>query len=259
MDHNSRPVQICIDEVQMVYPQRGGGALNVIDKLTLEIHEHEFLTIVGESGCGKSTLLNIIAGLLNPTQGRVLVKDHPVTGPGLDRTMVFQDDAVFPWYTVRQNVEYGLKIAGLDKASRNDRVNQYLNLTGLTNAEHSFPRELSGGMRKRVDVARAAITAPQVLLMDEPFAALDAMTKEAIQLAFLDVWQTAHMTVLFVTHDIEEALFLSDRVVVMARNPGRVRRIVDVPFTRPRQTELKTEPGFQRLRRELTHELHAKD
>ena len=293
MAHHSRPVEIHIDKVQMVYSRRGGGKLDVISQLSLDVHEHEFLTIVGESGCGKSTLLNIIAGLLNPTAGRVLVDGQPVTGPGPDRTMVFQDDAVFPWYTVRQNIEYGLRIARkckdapnkqlpktdgdqhrsgtgskqpharsgrrqrLSKAERDQRVNEFLQLTGLASSQNAYPRELSGGMRKRVDVARAAATAPRVLLMDEPFAALDVMTKEGLQLAFLDIWRKAQMTVVFVTHDIEEALFLSDRVMVMARHPGRVKRIVDVPYPRPRDTELKTEPAFQALRRELTRELHS--
>jgi NitT/TauT family transport system ATP-binding protein len=171
--------------------------------------------------------------------------------------MVFQDDAVFPWYTVRQNIEYGLKMAGVTKAERDKRVNHYLELVGLVGFDHAYPRELSGGMRKRVDLARAAVTEPDVLLMDEPFAALDAITKEGLQVELLKIWQQNRMTVLFVTHDIEEALFMSEQVAVMAAKPGRIKRIVDVPFPHPRSVELKTEPSFQALRRELTHELHA--
>ena len=256
-DFRQRPIKIKIDGVQLVFQRSRGGDLEVLQHLDLEIHQSEFLTIVGASGCGKSTLLNIVAGLLPPTEGRVLVEDQPVTVPGPDRVMVFQDDAVFPWYTVRQNVEYGLRIAALSKAERDERADRYLSMIGLTEFEHSFPRELSGGMRKRVDLARALATAPDVLLMDEPFAALDVITKEGLQVEFLNIWRRIQMTVLFVTHDIEEALFMADRVAVMASNPGRVRRMVDVPFTRPRDVELKTDPDFQRLRRELTHELHA--
>lgn len=240
-----------------MFQRSRGGDLEVLQHLDLEIDESEFVTIVGASGCGKSTLLNIVAGLLPPTEGRVLVEDQPVTVPGPDRVMVFQDDAVFPWYTVRQNVEYGLRIAGLSAAERNERTDHYVNMIGLTEFEHAFPRELSGGMRKRVDLARALATAPNVLLMDEPFAALDVITKEGLQVEFLNIWRRIQMTVLFVTHDIEEALFMADRVAVMASNPGRVRRIVDVPFPRPRDVELKPDPDFQSLRRELTHELHA--
>lgn len=254
---DQRPVKIHIDGVQLVYHRSRGGDLEVLQRLSLQIHEREFMTIVGASGCGKSTLLNIVAGLLPPTQGRVLVKGQPVTHPGPDRVMVFQDDAVFPWYSVRQNVEYGLRVAGLRQAECHERATQYLQLTGLTEFEQAYPRELSGGMRKRVDLARALVTMPEVILMDEPFAALDVMTKEGLQVEFANIWQQLQMTVLFVTHDIEEALFMAERVVVMAPNPGRVKRVVDVPFPRPRDIEVKTDPAFQALRRELTHELRA--
>jgi NitT/TauT family transport system ATP-binding protein len=257
VDLDQRPVKIDIDGIRLVYRRSRGGDLEVLQQLSLRIHEREFMTIVGTSGCGKSTLLNIVAGLLPPTQGRVLVKDQPVTDPGPDRVMVFQDDAVFPWYTVRQNVEYGLRVAGLSHAECHKQATRYLQLTGLAEFEHAYPRELSGGMRKRVDLARALATMPEVILMDEPFAALDVMTKEGLQVEFAHIWQQLQMTVLFVTHDIEEALFMADRVVVMAPNPGRVKRVVDVPFPRPRDIEIKTDPAFQALRRELIHELRA--
>jgi NitT/TauT family transport system ATP-binding protein len=169
--------------------------------------------------------------------------------------MVFQDDAVFPWYTVRQNVEYGLRIKQLASEKRKALVDHYIHLVGLEEAQNLFPRQLSGGMRKRVDVARAIATEPEVLLMDEPFAALDVITKQRLQEEFLNIWTENRMTVIFVTHDLEEALYLSDRVVVMSNNPGRVSRLVDVPFSRPRDPDLKTMADFQQLRRELSHVL----
>jgi NitT/TauT family transport system ATP-binding protein len=171
--------------------------------------------------------------------------------------MVFQEDAVFPWYTVRHNVEYGLRIAKLSKAERERVVNRYLELVGLAECKELYPRELSGGMRKRVDLARAMAIGPSVLLMDEPFAALDVITKERLQVEFLNLWNTAPVTVVFVTHDLEEALFLADRVAVMTGRPGHIGRIVQVPFVRPREPELKTTSEFQALRRDLARELHT--
>ena len=228
----------------------------VIEDFHLSIREQEFVSIVGASGCGKSTLLNIIAGLLPPSKGKVVLKELEITHPGPDRTMVFQDDAVFPWYTVRQNVEYGLKIKRMKSGEMKEIVDHHLRLVGLKDAEDLFPRQLSGGMRKRVDVARAISTNPEVLLMDEPFAALDVLTKENLQTEFLNIWNNNPMTVIFVTHDLEEALYMSDRVVVMSREPGEVKRVVEIPFDRPRYPELKTSPAFQEMRRELGKVLH---
>jgi NitT/TauT family transport system ATP-binding protein len=227
----------------------------IVEDFDLTIQDQEFLTIVGASGCGKSTLLNIIAGLLPPSGGKVYLKEKEITRPGPDRAMVFQDDAVFPWYTVRDNVEYGLKIQKLPASERKQLVNHYLELVGLMEAQNLYPRQLSGGMRKRVDVARAVATNPEVLLMDEPFAALDVLTKERLQAEFLNIWNDNRMTVIFVTHDLEEALYMSDRVVVMGSQPGRVQRVVLVPFSRPRDTDLKTTVEFQDMRRELGHVL----
>jgi NitT/TauT family transport system ATP-binding protein len=220
--------------------------------VTLDIPAGAFVTLLGASGCGKTTLLNLIAGLLTPTAGSVTVRGERVTGPGAARTMVFQDDAVFPWYTVARNVEYGLRVQGVPKQRRRERVREMVDLVGLAGREDAYPHQLSGGMRKRVDVARALAVNPSVLLMDEPFAALDAMTKSRLQLEFLRIWEASRMTVIFVTHDIEEALLLSDLVAIMAPRPGPITRVVDVPFPRPRNDELRTSPAFQALRRELT-------
>jgi len=251
------PAKIQIDHLSFSYPNSQQKRVNVIDDLTLSLYDHEFLAIVGASGCGKTTLLNIIAGLLPPRGGNLSLDGQEIKGPGLDRTMVFQDDAVFPWYTVHRNVEYGLKISKIRKEERDRQVAHYLDLVGLSSCHALFPRQLSGGMRKRVDVARAIITKPEVLLMDEPFASLDVMTKEKLQEQFLKIWNETRMTVVFVTHDLEEALFMADRVVVMVSHPGRISRIVGVPFDRPRTKDLKTSVEFQAMRRELGHVLDS--
>jgi NitT/TauT family transport system ATP-binding protein len=250
-------VKIRIEHLQFSYPDKQVGWVDVIDDLSLSVYDHEFLAIVGASGCGKTTLLNIVAGLLPQGGGKAFLGDREIKGPGLDKTMVFQDDAVFPWFTVRGNVEYGLKISKTGREERARRVAHTLELVGLTGCEALYPRQLSGGMRKRVDVARAIVTRPEVLMMDEPFAALDVMTKENLQEQFLEIWNETRMTVVFVTHDLEEALFMADRVVVMASRPGRIATIVDVPFARPRLKDLKTFPEFQTMRRELGHVLDA--
>lgn len=249
--------KIRIDNLVFSYSTDQENRLNILDDLSLSVHDREFLAIVGASGCGKSTLLNIIAGLLPPSAGQVFFGNQPIQRPGPDRRMVFQDDAVFPWYTVYQNVEYGLKIAKVKNPIRDQQVKHVLDLVGLTGCEDMFPRQLSGGMRKRVDVARAIVTRPEVLLMDEPFGALDVLTKQHLQERFLQIWNENRMTVIFVTHDLEEALYLSDRVVVMSSHPGRISRIVDVPFGRPRERDIKTTLEFQSLRRELSYVLDA--
>ena len=232
------------------------GVLEVVKDLSLDVYDPEFLCLVGISGCGKSTLLNVIAGLQQLASGQILLDGQAVSKPGADRAMVFQDDSVFPWYTVRQNIEYGLKIAKLPPSETKERVDRFLKLIGLVEFQGRYPRELSGGMRKRVDVARAMVTSPKIILMDEPFASLDVMTREKMQVDLLDFWSANRTTVVFVTHDLEEALFLSDRIAVMSTKPGYVRHIVEVPFSRPRNQELKTLSQFQDLRRQLAHELH---
>jgi len=249
-------VKIKLEHLTVAYEQVRGH-LAVIQDLSLSIYEREFLCIVGASGCGKTTLLNVVAGLIAPSSGIVQMDGRPIRTAGPERAMVFQEDAVFPWYTVRQNLEYGLRMAHMPQARRDEIVSRYLQLVGLEESQHDYPRELSGGMRKRVDVARAMTLDPQVLLMDEPFASLDALTKEHLQVEFLKLWSAARMTVLFVTHDLEEALFLADRVVVMSKRGGRIRHTVNVPFARPRAIELKTQPAFQDVRRDLARDLEV--
>jgi NitT/TauT family transport system ATP-binding protein len=248
-------LSLAIRGVSMAY---GDGRV-VVKDINLEVQQGQFVSLIGASGCGKTTLLNLVAGFLHPSSGRVELDSFPVQRPGPDRSMVFQDDAVFPWYTVQQNVEYALRFRGIKRADRARRVAELISLVGLAGRERAYPRELSGGMRKRVDVARALAPQPRVLLMDEPFAALDAITKMRLQSEFLRLWDQSGMTVLFVTHDIEEALFLSDRVVLMASNPGRVLRDVAIAFSRPRSDDLRTASEFQQLRHELTAALHLSD
>jgi len=245
-----RQPKICIDHLFFGYGDSQSTDY-VIEDFSLDVFDRDFVSIVGPSGCGKSTLLNIIAGLLPATRGRVLIDGAEPEGPGPDRAMVFQDDAVFPWFTVEQNIEYGQRATGVPRAKRQTAVRNALQMVGLTEDKDKFPRQLSGGMRKRVDIARAMIMQPRVLLMDEPFAALDVMTKERLQEEFIQIWTPMRMTVVFVTHDLEEALYLSQRVVVMSRNPGRVECVVDVPLEQPRSLTVKTTAAFQAMRRDL--------
>ncbi len=230
--------------------------LQVLDDVSFEMNKGEFVALLGPSGCGKSTLLFLVAGLLTPTGGTIYRDGIAVDGPGPDRSMVFQDDAVFPWYKVAQNVEYGLRVKGVEKEERRRRAQEYIDLVGLTGREDAFPFQLSGGMRKRVDVARALAAEPDVLLMDEPFASLDAMTKTRLQTEFLRIWEDTRTTVLFVTHDVEEALFLSQRVVVMSTEPGRLFYELEVPFAQPREASLRTSTEFQQHRADLIDALH---
>lgn len=245
---------IVIDDVSKVFatPRKQTVALNAT---TLEIASNESVCIVGPSGCGKTTLLNLVAGFLQPTSGTVRVAGQTVTGPGADRAVVFQADAVFPWLTVADNVAYGLRVQGVPSAERRERVEHYLELVGLADFRAAYPKELSGGMRKRVDLARAYASGPAVLLLDEPFGALDLFTKEAMWLALAGVVAAEPKTSVFVTHDIEEALFLGDRVVVMTPRPARVHSVVEVPFGSGRDLELKASVEFQALRSEIAHTL----
>ena len=227
------------------------GDARILDAVTLDVAPREVVSLLGPSGCGKTTLLHLIAGLLPPSEGEIIVNGKGVEGPGADRAMVFQDDATFPWMRVEQNIEYGLKVKRIGGAVRRQLVDEILAVVGLDASRKLYPRQLSGGMRKRVDLARALAVEPDVLLMDEPYAALDAMTKERLQLEFLAIQEKVAMTVVFVTHDLEEALFVGDRVVTMGTEPGHVTGALAVPFRRPRSSELKLSQEFQALRGEL--------
>ena len=222
-----------------------------VETIDLAIGHNEFAAILGPSGCGKSTILNMVAGFEAPTRGRVLVDGEPVQAPGPRRGVVFQEAALFPWYTVLDNVTFGPKTRGVPAAAYRPKVESLLDLVGLRGFERHYPAELSGGMKQRVGIARVLVMEPEVLLMDEPFGSLDAQTRSAMQELLLSVWERHQQTVLFVTHDIEEALLLADTVVVMTARPGRVKTRITVDLPRPRTLETTTSPRFNDLKRRL--------
>lgn len=222
-----------------------------LENLDLEIHQGEFLAILGPSGCGKSTLLNILAGLDQQTSGDILVGDQSLSKNRLAIGMVFQGYALFPWRTVLRNVEIGLEIKGVPKNKRKEIARTYLSLVGLENYIHHYPSELSGGMKQRVAIARALAYDPEILMMDEPFAALDAQMRELLQMELLQIWEKTNKTVLFVTHSIDEAIFLADRIAVMTARPGHVKKVFSVQLPRPRTEELRNSIQFITLRQKV--------
>ncbi|MFG1346064.1 ABC transporter ATP-binding protein [Xanthobacter autotrophicus DSM 431] len=227
------------------------GAVIAVSDADLVVNPGEFVSIIGPSGCGKSTLLNAVAGFLKPTAGRVTVDGEPVKGPSADRGMVFQQYSLFPWKTVRENVEFGLKMRGMGRSERAVAARTLLGLAGLSAFEDHYPDRLSGGMKQRVGIVRALATGPKVLLLDEPFGALDAQTRVIMQQILTNLWQRLGISVLFVTHDIDEAIFLSDRIYVMTARPGCIKAEVTVPLPRPRDAALQMSPEFVQLRAEL--------
>lgn len=241
---------IAVDDARVAFSIRG-KQMTALDNVTLAIPAGRVIALVGPSGCGKTTLLNLIAGFLTPTSGKVTVDGKSITGPGRDRAVVFQADAVFPWLTVRRNLEFGPRISRAHDGAAADRVAHYLGVMGLEQFADEFPKVLSGGLRKRVDVARAYVNDPDVVLLDEPFGALDDMTKSYLQEEIVRLSVTEPKTSIFVTHDIEEALYVGDQVAVMTPRPGQIREVIDVPFSRPRPADVRTSPEFQELRRHI--------
>ncbi|MCH3964853.1 MAG: ABC transporter ATP-binding protein [Clostridium sp.] len=228
-----------------------------IDKTNFEILENEFVCIVGPSGCGKSTLLKMIAGLDDVSEGSIFLDGKELSGPGADRGVVFQSYSLFPWMNVEENIRFGLKLKKLPKDKASEIVDRYLDLIGLTQFRKSLPKELSGGMKQRVAIARALANSPEILLMDEPFGALDPQTKAKMQLLMRQIWQKEKTTIIFITHDIEEAVFLSTRVYVMGTNPGRIISGVPVYLPYDRDIDLKDTKEFIELRRKVTRILHS--
>lgn len=244
-----RSAAVSLVEVGRTFDTRG-ATVTALEDFSLEIERGEFICIVGPSGCGKSTILRILGGLDHPSSGEVRIfstgSDQPLT------SIVFQEGSIFPWMTVRQNIEYGLKMRRVGHRARRDASDHYLAMTGLAKFCDAYPHQLSGGMRQRTSVARAFANDPQILLMDEPFGALDEQTRLVLQQELLRIWEATGKTVLFITHSLDEALLLSDRVVVMSGRPGRVKKVIEVPFARPRDLyQLKTQPEYGRLAREL--------
>ncbi|MEL3960919.1 ABC transporter ATP-binding protein [Lysinibacillus endophyticus] len=228
-----------------------------IHNIEFTVREGEFITLVGPSGCGKSTLLDLLTGLTKPTKGRILIDGREITGPGLDRGIVFQQYALFPWKTARGNIEFGLEAKGIPKSERKEKAEYYLDLVGLKNFADRYPHELSGGMKQRVAIARSLAFNPDVLLMDEPFAALDAQTRETLQTELLRIWKKTGKTIIFITHGIDEAVYLGERVVVLTANPGTVKKIVDIPLKdRLEDADVKSNPAFISARREVWNLLH---
>ncbi|GAB2805032.1 ABC transporter ATP-binding protein [Streptomyces daliensis] len=251
--------KISFRDVVKTFPLKG-AEFTALDGVSLDIADQEFVTVVGPSGCGKSTLLSMAAGLQEPSSGQVLVDGEPVTGPGPDRGVIFQQYALFPWLTVRQNVEFGLKLAAVSAEERHRRAADAISLVGLEDFADALPKTLSGGMKQRCAIARAYAVDPRVLLMDEPFGALDALTRVQLQDQLLATWSREKRTVLFITHDVDEAVYLASRVVVMAARPGRVHRVIDVDLPYPRTEEIRLSAEFRQIRNAVwTSVYHQED
>lgn len=249
---------LSIENVSRVFPgMRGGAPVRALEPTNLTVARNDFITILGPSGCGKSTLLRIVAGLDRPTAGRVLLEDREIKGPGADRGMVFQSYTLFPWLTIAENIAYGLREKGIPQSERRDIVASYTAKVGLRGFESHYPKQLSGGMQQRTAIARALANDPAILLLDEPFGALDNQTRSLMQELLLGIWERERKTVLFVTHDIEEAIFLASRVIVMTARPGRIKADISVDMPHPRHYRMKTSPEFSSLKAQLTEEIRV--
>lgn len=252
--------EISVEGVWQQYQRLGASEPFIaLQDITLPIADGKFVAVIGTSGCGKSTLLRIVAGLVTPTQGQVIHAGQKVKGPDYTRGFVFQADAVFPWLTVRQNVEFGLKSRGMGRTERREIAEKWCEIVGLSDFINAYPKELSGGMRKRVDLARVYANDPDVLLMDEPFGALDAQTKERMQTELLSMWEKSRKTVMFVTHDVDEAVFLADEIVIMSSRPGEIAARITVDLPRPRTDESRVSDGFAEFRRSIRQTMQALD
>lgn len=236
-----------------------GKPFTAVDNVDLTIGDNEFVTVVGPSGCGKSTMMNMAAGLLQPTSGQVLVDGEPVKGPGPERGVIFQQYALFPWMTVRENVEFGLQLQNVSKEERREIADRQLELTGLSKFADALPKNLSGGMKQRCAIARAYAVNPKILLMDEPFGALDALTRVHMQVQLLDTWAKEKRTVMFITHDVDEAVYLANKVIVMAARPGRIHKIIPVELPYPRSEDIRMTPEFTALRNEVWDAVYHQD
>ncbi len=234
----------------------GDSSFLALDRLSLDIADGEFVTVVGPSGCGKSTAMNIAAGLTDVSDGRVLVDGKGVDGPGPERGVIFQQYALFPWLSVRQNVEFGLRIKGMPAAERKRVSDHFINLVGLSDFADALPKTLSGGMKQRCAIARAYAVNPSILLMDEPFGALDALTRVNMQDQLLDTWTRERRTVIFITHDVDEAVYLANRVIVMAARPGRLHDIIPVDLPYPRTEEIRLSQKFADIRNRVWHAVY---
>ena len=255
MAREERPVKVKIENVEKIYEGRKGRMV-ALNGVSLDIRENEFICVVGPSGCGKSTLLNIIAGLLDATSGSVYVDGKKVEGTGTERGVVFQQYALFPWLTVIKNVMFGLKLKGMSDEEAREVAMKYIRMVELEDFVDSYPKELSGGMKQRVAIARAYAVQPEVLLMDEPFGALDAQTRTQLQTELLKTWAEEKKTCFFITHDVEEAIVLATRVIIMSARTGRIKEIVDIDIPYPRTQETKMTPEFIELKNRIWSQVY---
>ncbi|MDO4554768.1 MAG: ABC transporter ATP-binding protein [Lachnospiraceae bacterium] len=245
--------KLIVEDLNKTFPakRKKSEPVTALAGINLEVDESEFVVIVGPSGCGKSTLLNIVGGLEQATSGRVMISGKEVTEPGADRGMVFQGYSLFPWLSVRQNVEFGLKMKGVSKSEREKTAQEYIDLVGLSGFEESFPNQLSGGMKQRVAIARTLAAKPEILLMDEPFGALDAQTRVVMQELLADVSRKTQNTILFITHDIDEAILLGSRIYVMSRRPGTIREVIDIDIEGERNHTILVKPEFLAIKTKI--------
>ncbi len=248
---------VSVQAVSRVFETAKGQRTQALQPVDFEVRDNDFVTILGPSGCGKSTLLRIVAGLDHATSGRVLLDGVPVEGPGADRGMVFQSYTLFPWLTIEQNIRFGLRERGMPEAQQKERAAYFIAKVGLRGFEQHFPKQLSGGMQQRTAIARALANDPKILLMDEPFGALDNQTRVLMQELLLGIWEAERKTVLFVTHDIDEAIFMANRVAVFSARPGRIKTELAVDLPHPRHYTIKTSPEFMDLKARLTEEIRA--
>ena len=250
-----RPVVLEVKNLCKEFESRD-GTVTALQDINFKTHQREFICVIGPSGCGKSTLIRILAGLETPTAGEMLLDGRPVSGPGPDRGMVFQGYTLFPWRTVRQNVMFGLEVAGRSRAHAEEEARHWIDLVGLSKFEKAYPHQLSGGMKQRVAIARALANQPRILLMDEPFGALDAQTRARMQSYLLEIWQNIDITVLFITHDLDEAIYLADRIVVLKAHPGEIAEVIEVPVPQPRQPDQFLSPEFLATKLRLEQLIH---
>jgi len=254
---DERPVVLEVDRLTREFAGEH-GTMTALRNVSFNVHRREFVCVIGPSGCGKSTLIRLVAGLDEQTSGRLLVDGREIHGPGPDRGMVFQSYSLFPWLTVTGNVMFGLQMQGMDRGQAESEALQWIELVGLAQFKNSYPAQLSGGMKQRTAIARALAPNPRVLLMDEPFGALDAQTRAQMQAHLLDIWRNVDVTVLFITHDLDEAIFLADRILVLKAHPGEVQEVIEVPVPRPRHLSQTNSPEFLATRRRLEELIHPR-
>lgn len=254
----ARPVILEAKKLTQVF-KHGKEQRTILNQLDLKIHKREFVCVIGPSGCGKSTFSRVVAGLDPYHSGEILIDGQAITGTSSERGMVFQGYTLFPWKTVKQNVMFGPLMKGISTTRAEEMAREWINIIGLEKYENQYPHQLSGGMKQRVAIARALVNEPKILLMDEPFGALDPHTRQKMQRHLMDLWQNIDITIIFVTHDMDEAILLADRIVALKANPGEIKEIIEVDLPRPRGTELMNTPEFQRLRNKVDQLVHAQE